>query len=56
MLTKTLRELDDGLVARKMYPEIPQGRIFNNRFWKNRSSGLKKLLDWGAEYLGKKCL
>lgn len=58
MLTKQLRELeDDGLVARKMYPEIPPKVEYSiTDFGRTVLPVLKTLLDWGAEYLGKKCI
>lgn len=58
MLTKQLRELeDDGLVARKMYPEIPPKVEYSiTDFGRTVLPVLQTLLDWGTEYLGKKCI
>lgn len=58
MLTKQLRELEyDGLILRKMYPEIPPKVEYSiTDFGRTVLPVLKTLLDWGAEYLGKKCI
>lgn len=58
MLTKQLRELEgDGLIIRKMYPEIPPKVEYSiTDFGTTVLPVLKTLLDWGTEYLGKKCI
>lgn len=58
MLTKQLRELEeDGLITRKVYPEIPPKVEYTiTDFGKTVLPVLKTLLDWGTEYLGKKCI
>jgi DNA-binding HxlR family transcriptional regulator len=58
MLTKQLRELEyDGLILRKMYPEIPPKVEYSiTDFGRTVLPVLKTLLDWGAEYLGKQCI
>lgn len=58
MLTKQLRELEnDGLISRKVYPEIPPKVEYSiTDFGRTVLPVLKTLLDWGAEYLGKKCV
>ena len=58
MLTKQLRELeDDGLISRKVYPEIPPKVEYTiTDFGRTVLPVLKTLLDWGTEYLGKKCI
>lgn len=58
MLTKQLRELEeDGLIVRKVYPEIPPKVEYTiTDFGRTVLPVLKTLLDWGAEYLGKKCV
>lgn len=58
MLTKQLRELEeDGLITRKVYPQIPPKVEYTiTDFGKTVLPVLKTLLDWGTEYLGKKCI
>lgn len=58
MLTKQLRELeDDGLISRKVYPEIPPKVEYTiTDFGRTVLPVLKTLLDWGTGYLGKKCI
>ncbi|WP_342304333.1 helix-turn-helix domain-containing protein [Methanolobus sp. ZRKC5] len=57
MLTKQLRELEeDGLVNRKMYPEIPPKVEYSlTEFGKTVTPILEALCDWGSEYLGRQC-
>lgn len=58
MLTKQLRELeDDGLVLRKMYPQIPPKVEYSiTDFGRTVIPVLKTLLEWGSQYLDKKCI
>lgn len=57
MLTKQLRELEeDGLVNRKMYPEIPPKVEYSlTEFGKTVTPILEALCNWGSEYLGRQC-
>ncbi|MCQ1534627.1 helix-turn-helix transcriptional regulator [Methanosarcina sp. KYL-1] len=57
MLTKQLRELEkDGLVLRKVYPEIPPKVEYSlTEFGKTVIPVLEALCRWGTEYLGRQC-
>jgi DNA-binding HxlR family transcriptional regulator len=57
MLTRQLREMEeDGLVERKMYPEIPPRVEYSlTEFGKTVIPVLEELCRWGVEYMQQRC-
>ena len=53
-----VRELEeDGLVNRKMYPEIPPKVEYSlTEFGRTVAPILEALCEWGSEYLGRQCI
>ncbi|MDP2216121.1 MAG: helix-turn-helix domain-containing protein [Methanolobus sp.] len=57
MLTRQLREMEeDGLVGRKMYPEIPPRVEYSlTEFGMTVIPVLEELCRWGGEYMQQRC-